>query len=193
MATRIGPVATCMPLASPDEGSGMPVPPLDGVSKPIFEDLHIIDMVSLQGPSDNDPLYGFSHIEPRASTGRVQKPNAAFMAPTDQSATVMARQIIQNEQHAQGRVHPIQLLGGWKRVPILPPAPVWNLFWRGWTLLENGGKFVLEPGMQNGIRTLIDWFRSQFTSGRSKQRQHFAGLATNILVILACWDPLRLK
>src|SRR6266705_4558885 len=183
MATRIGPVATCMPLASPDEGSGMPVPPLDGVSKPIFEDLHIIDMVSLQGPSDNDPLYGFSHIEPRASTGRVQKPNAAFMAPTDQIATVMARQIIQNEQHAQGRVHPIQLLGGWKRIPILPSPPFWDFFWSRWTLLEDGGKLVLEPGMQDRIRARIDWFGLQLPSGRSKQCQQFAGVATNVLMI----------
>src|SRR6266567_397474 len=193
MTTRIGAVAACMSLASPDKGSGMTIPSLNGVPKPVFEDLHIIDMVSLQRSTDENPLYRFSHVEPRASTRRVQEPNAVFPTPTHQIAAVMASQIIQNEQHAQGRVHPIQLLGGWKRVPILPPPPFWDLFWSGWTLLENGGKLVLEPGMQNGIRALIDWFSSQFTSGWSKHRQHFAGLATNILMVLACWDPLRLK
>src|SRR5690242_15123548 len=113
MARRIGPVATCLPLASPEEGSGMTVPALNGGGKPIFEALHsrddtagepfgstegehiflftlsrekrfassIRDMVPLQGPSDNEPLYGFSHSEPGASTGRLQQPNAAFMAP----------------------------------------------------------------------------------------------------------------
>src|SRR5437764_11072735 len=155
MATRIGSVATCMPLASPAEGSGMTVPPLDGVDKPIFEDLHIIDMVSLQGPPDNDPLDGFSHIEPRASTRRVQQPNAAFMAPPDQIATVMTRQIIQNEQHAQGRVHPIQLLSGGKRIPLLPSPPFWDFFWSRWALLEDGLQFPFEPGMQDGIRARI--------------------------------------
>jgi hypothetical protein len=193
MTTRIGAVAACMSLASPDKGGGMTIPSLNGVPKPVFEDLHIIDMVSLQCSADENPLHGFGHVEPRARTGRVQEPNAVLTTPTHQIAAVMACQVIQNEQYAQGRVHPIQLLGGWERVPILPPPPVWDLFWRGWTLLENGGKLVLEPGMQNGIRTLIDWFRSQFTRGRSKQRQHFASLATNILMVLACRDPLRLK
>jgi hypothetical protein len=107
----------------------------------------------------------------------------------------MACQIIQNEQHAQGRVHPIQVLGGWKWVPILPPPPFWNLLWSGWTLLEDGCQFTFEPGMQNGIRTLIDRFRSQFPGGWSKQRQQFAGLATNVLMILArrhfLWLPRR--
>src|ERR1700687_4399898 len=103
MTTRISAIATGMPLASPDEGSRMTIPALDGLGQPIFEDLHIIDMMSLQGSPDNDALHRFSHIEPRASTGRVQKPNAAFMAPPHPLATVMACEIIQNEQHAQRR------------------------------------------------------------------------------------------
>src|SRR5437764_14821098 len=110
---------------------------------------------SLQGPPDNDPLDGFSHIEPRASTRRVQQPNAAFMAPPDQIATVMTRQIIQNEQHAQGRVHPIQLLSGGKRIPLLPSPPFWDFFWSRWALLEDGLQFPFEPGMQDGIRARI--------------------------------------
>jgi hypothetical protein len=105
----------------------------------------------------------------------------------------MACQIIQNEQHAQGRVHPIQLLGGGKRVPILPPSPFRDLFWSGWTCLEKSGKFLLEPGVQNGIRALIDWVRSQFTGGGSKQGQQFTGLATNILMILVRRHALWLK
>ena len=44
-------------------------------------------MMSLQGPPDNDALRRFSHIEPRASTGCVQKPNAAFMTPPRPLAT----------------------------------------------------------------------------------------------------------
>jgi len=102
----------------------MPIPSLDGGASPVFEDLHIIDMVSLQRSADEHALHRFSHVEPRASTRRVQEPNAVFMAPPHQIAAVMACQIIENEQHAQGRVHPIQVLGGWKRVPILPPPHI---------------------------------------------------------------------
>src|SRR5260370_723685 len=138
MTARIGPVTACVSLASPDKGGPMPIPSLDGVAKPVFEDLHIIDMVSLQRSADEHALHRFSHVEPRASTRRVQEPNAVFMAPPHQIAAVMACQIIQNEQHAQGRVHPIQVLGSWKWVPILPPPPFWNLLWSGWTLLEDG-------------------------------------------------------
>src|SRR5713226_6469386 len=168
MTTCIGAVATGMPLASPDERRRMPIPARDCLPKPVFEDLHIIHMVSFQGSSDDNPLHGFGHIKPGASTRRVQEPNAVFPTPLHQIATAMSCQIIQNEQHAQRRVEPIQLLRCWKRVPILPPSPFWDLFWSGWTRLENGSQFLLEPGMQDGIRTLIDRFSSQFTSGWSK-------------------------
>lgn len=171
----------------------MTIPSLDGVAKPVFEDLHIIDMVSLQCSADNDPLHRFSHVEPRASTRRVQEPNAVFTTPTHQIAAVMACQIIQNEQHAQGRVHPIQLLGGGKRVPILPPPPFWDLFWSGWTRLENGSQFPLEPGVQDGIRARINRFSSQFTGGGPKQGEQFTRVATKVLMILARWSALRLK
>ena len=125
----------------------MPIPPLDGISQPIFEDLHIIDMMSLQSTPNNDPLHRFSHIEPGASTRRVQQPNAAFMAPLHQIATVMTCQIIQDEQHAQGRIHPIQLFCGGKGVPILPAPPLWDQLRSGRTTLEDGGQFAHEPGM----------------------------------------------
>src|SRR6266581_2839655 len=110
-------------------------------------------------------------------------------------STVMSCQIIQNEQHAQGRVHAIQLLRCRKRVPILPPSPFWDLFWREWTRLENGGKFLLQPGVQDGVRALINGFSSQFPGSWSKQCQHLTGLATNVLMILgrrhSLWLPRR--
>ena len=81
-------------------------------------------MVSLQRAAEEHALHRFSHVEPRASTRRVQEPNAVFMAPPHQLAAVMAYQIIENEQHAQGRVQPIQVLGGGKRVPLLPPPHI---------------------------------------------------------------------
>src|SRR6266487_1269415 len=99
MTTGIDPVATGMPLASPDERSRMPIPAFDGVGKPIFEDLHIIDMVSLHRSSDQNALHRFGHVEPRACTRSVEEPNAMFMTPTHPIVAVMARQIIQDEQH----------------------------------------------------------------------------------------------
>ncbi len=49
MTTCIGTVAAGMPLASPDERYGMTIPPLDGLLKPVFEDLHIITHGVLPG------------------------------------------------------------------------------------------------------------------------------------------------
>src|SRR5438105_79501 len=145
MTTRIGPVAAGMPLASPDERRRVPIPPLDRIPKPIFEDLHIIHMMPFHRSADENPLHRFGHVQPRASTWRVQEANAAFVTPTHKIVTVMARQIVQNEQHTQGRIHPIQLLGGWKWIPILPASPFWNLLWRGGTLFEDGCQLPFEP------------------------------------------------
>ena len=81
MTTRIGPVAAGMPLASPDERRRVTIPPLDSIPKPIFEDLHIIDMVPFHRSADENALHRFGHVEPGARTRRVQEPNAAFMTP----------------------------------------------------------------------------------------------------------------
>src|SRR6266699_3214401 len=193
MTTGIGAVAAGMPLASPDERRRVTIPPLNRLPKPIFEDLHIIDMVPFHRSPYNDALHRFGHVKPRASTRSVQEANAAFMTPLYQIAAVVTCQIVQNEQHAQGRIHPIKLPGFGKRVPILPPSPFWNQFWSGWALLEDGCQLTFEPGMQKSIRTLIDWFSSQFPGGRSQQRQQLAGLATNILMILGRRLSLWLK
>src|SRR5512135_321003 len=147
MTTRIGAVAASMALACPDKGGGMTIPALDGVAKPVFEDLHVVDMMPLHGSPNDNPLHRFGHIQPGASTRRVQESNALFMAAPHPIATGMACQIIQNEQHAPGRILSIQLISCGKRIPILPPAPVWDLFRGGWTRFENGGQFAAEPGM----------------------------------------------
>src|SRR5947209_1579400 len=59
MTTGISAVAARMPLASPDERRWVTIPSLDGVAEPVFEDLHIIDVVSLQGSPDDNALHGF--------------------------------------------------------------------------------------------------------------------------------------
>src|SRR5712691_8443129 len=110
MTTRVSPVAAGVALPSPNERGGMTIPALDRLPKPVFEDLHIIDVVPLQSSPDNDPLHGFGHVEPGTRTGRVPESHAVFMTPTHQIATVVAGQVIQDEQHTQRRVETIQLL-----------------------------------------------------------------------------------
>ena len=37
----------------------MPIPSLDGLPKPVFEDLHVVDMMPLHGSPDDDALHRF--------------------------------------------------------------------------------------------------------------------------------------
>jgi hypothetical protein len=58
-----------MPLVAPDEGSSMAIPGVNGVTEPVFEDLHVIDMLTSQRPSFDDALHRFGHVEPGAGVG----------------------------------------------------------------------------------------------------------------------------
>src|SRR5579872_4881673 len=56
MPTSISSITAGVAFASPDERRGMSIPAFNGLSKPVFEDFHIIDMVSLQCSSFDDAL-----------------------------------------------------------------------------------------------------------------------------------------
>src|SRR5579875_686797 len=102
MPTGVGAVAASMAFASPDERRRMAIPALDSVTKPVFENLHIVDMMSLQRSANDDALHRFGHVEPGAGTRRIQESNAAFMAPAHEIATRMSGQIIQKSNMRKG-------------------------------------------------------------------------------------------
>ena len=202
VASRLGAVPPGMALASPDERSGMAIPPGDGVGEPLFEHFHVVDVMAFECPSDNNALHRFGHIEPGAGIGGVQQAEPALGTPVDQIITAMPHQVIQDQQQSNGGQEAIQLLGGGKRVPVLPPAPFWDLCAGRRTLLENGLQFLFEPGMQDRIGTLINRFGSQLSGRWPKHGQEFSRLATKVLVILldglsfrsprlsCCWNGL---
>jgi hypothetical protein len=114
-----------------------------------------------------------------------------FPTPLHQIATAVAYQMIQNEPHAQERVQPIQLLDCWKRVPILPSSPFWNLFWGGWTTLENSSQFLLEKG---GAKWHWCFDQPVLLAVRgSQQGEQFRGFPAKRLAILARWHFLWLE
>src|SRR6266700_5913015 len=99
MPPGISAVTTGMPLASPDEGSGVSIPGVDSVTEPVFKYFHIIDVLTGKRPSFDDPLHGFSHIQPGAGVGRREQEDALLSAPLHDAVAVMACQIVPDEQH----------------------------------------------------------------------------------------------
>ena len=170
----------------------MPIPSLDGIAAPVLADLDSVDVMALQRPAATAALHRLRPVQPGTSTGRIQQPTAAFMAPAHEIATRMTGQIIQNEHHAQGREAAIHLRGPGKRGPISPVPPFCNDFWGGRTLLETGLQLPVEPGMQDGGGTGINGFSSQGATRGPKQREQFAGLAAKRVMVLLPWGPLGL-
>jgi hypothetical protein len=84
MTTGIGTITTSVPFASPDEGRRMPIPAYDGAAQPTFEDLDILDVMTLQSSAQDDALHRLGHIEPGTGTGHIQQANAVFVGPSDQ-------------------------------------------------------------------------------------------------------------
>src|SRR5215469_7884634 len=92
--------------------------------------------------------------------------------------------MIQTEQHPQGRVQPVSLLSGRKRIPLVPASPLGNHGWSRWTGFEDGRQLALEPGMEESVRAVIYRLGVQCSGRGPKQGQPFAGLAPNRRVIL---------
>ena len=90
MPPRTGPVATSMPLAAPYEGSRMAIPGDNGVTEPVFEDLHVINMLTSQLPSFDDALHRFGHVEPGAGVGRREQQDAVLGTPLHKTVAAMA-------------------------------------------------------------------------------------------------------
>src|SRR5438552_484498 len=123
MPPGIGAITACMTLVTPHKWGGMLIPGVDSVTEPVFKYFHIIDMLTSKRPSFDDPLHGFSHIQPGAGVGRREQEDALLSAPLHDAVAFMSSQIIPDQQHPHRREKAIQLLGGWVDIPILPASP----------------------------------------------------------------------
>ena len=109
-----------------------------------------------------------------------------FSTPLDNAVAFVPGQVIPDEQDSDGRKKAIQLLSGWIDIPILPTPTNGDRFGNRRTLFQNGSEFALQPGMQNGIGTLLGCFGAEFSRGRPKQGEQFRGFSPEILMGLAC-------
>src|SRR5258708_38905657 len=122
MATRIRPITAGVAFASPDEGRGMSVPAFNRVTEPIFEDLHIVDVMTRQRPSLDNALDRLGHVEPGACVRRGKQQDPMFSTPLRHARALVPSEILPDQQYSDWREKPIQLLGCWVDVPILPAS-----------------------------------------------------------------------
>src|SRR3989440_10061253 len=140
-----------MALAAPDERRRMPIPALDGVGEPAHERLGVSRMLTRERPPLDDALQRLGHVEPGTSGRCPEQEDAVLGTPLHQARALVPGQIVQDEQHPHGWEKAIQLFGGRIDIPVLPASTLWDHFWSSGTLLENGLKFALEPGVQDRI------------------------------------------
>src|SRR6266496_4166917 len=192
MPPGIGAIATGMSLASPHKRSGLAIPGVNGVTEPVFEDLHVIDMLTRQRPCFDDALHRFGHVEPGASIGRREQQDAVLGTPLHDAVAFMPSQIIPDEQHPHWREKAVQLLGCRIDIPILPAPPLGYHRRRRRALLQDGGEFPFEPGMQDGIGAALCRFRAYLSRRWTQQREQFERPTANVLMGQACRLALEL-
>src|SRR5258708_16229524 len=108
-----------MALATPDEGSRMPIPALDRVGEPLFEHLDVGGVLPVERSPLNNALHRLGHVEPGASVGRPEQEDAMFSAPLHETVAFMPREIVQNEQHT----HRPEKTNPLPRPPMSNPRP----------------------------------------------------------------------
>lgn len=130
-------------------------------------------MLAGQRTPGEDALDGLSHVQPGGAQRRVERHDAIGDEPQDEVRRFMTGQIIQHQEHAQGR----QRLGQGEahHQPILPALPL--LAYGGRVcpdgrlrqLRQNLGQLLLEPWMQYPIRATSDPIQPHATGCRMKQ------------------------
>jgi hypothetical protein len=166
-----------MPLFAPDKRRGMAIPANDSIGKPLLQDFDIVGMIPLQRSPFDDPLHRFRHGEPGTRIGRGKQENPVLSTPLHDAVAFMPGQVVPDQQDSDGREKAIELVGSGIDIPVLPALTNGNRFRSSRTVFQDGGEFSLQPGMQNGIGTLLDGFGTKFSRGRPKQGEQFRGFS----------------
>src|SRR3954469_287590 len=95
-------LASELALAAPLEGGGIGVPAAGGGLKPVDDVVWGRWGLAGQGATDEDGLDGFGHVTPGAAQRRVQRHDAVLDQPQDQTRSLVAAQVIEDEQRPQG-------------------------------------------------------------------------------------------
>jgi hypothetical protein len=184
MASFLRSLPAVPPLASPFKRGGVSVPAFHRGFQPFDKSRRGFQVLSCQRSSHEDALDRFREVQPRPSKRRIQKSDPPIPAPPYDLGTVMAFQIVQNQDQPHRRR---RLLIPPELHRVFLPAPIRPLpTQRGWVChfrqgLQDRGKLLLHPRMEDGIRRLLHPFRTNFAGLRMKQRQQLGGATPDVL------------
>ena len=94
MPPSVGPVATGMAFAAPDERGPIPIPALDCLGEPPLERLNVSRVLTGKRTPLDDALQRLGHVEPGTGGGRPEQEDAVLSTPLHQTVALMSRQIV---------------------------------------------------------------------------------------------------
>src|SRR6266699_410215 len=108
-------------------------------------------MLTGQGPSHNDALHRLGHVEPGTANGRVERHHSMLKEPLYQVIRQMPRQIIQDQDDAQGR------LGSARRMtqPRFPLGTERTLGFRWGCSCSISASTLLSCSLSQGCKTAL--------------------------------------
>ena len=197
VAALAGAPAPLLPFAAPDERRRLRVPPTDGGREPVHDLLCARGVLPLERAADEDALHGFGHVQPGAPQGREERQDTVGETPAQPLRRVVARQVVEYEQHAQRRQVPQQGRFGHQPFPPLLPRGVGAAdggFLRRQVgqACDDGGQFGFEPRVQDLVRRVGDGQGPYLTGRRPEQGEQLGGAAADVLVGLPRRLALRL-
>jgi len=95
-------LAAELALAGPLEWRGVGVPAARGGFEPVDDVVRGGQCLAGQRPANEDALDGFGHVQPGAAERGVQRHDAVRDQPQHEGRSLVAGQVVQNQQHPQG-------------------------------------------------------------------------------------------
>jgi len=147
-------LASAEALAGPLERGGIGIPAAGGRFEPGDEVVWRGRCVAGQRPADEDGLDRLGHVQPGAAQRGVQRHDAVLHQPQDQARGLVAGQVVEDQQQAQGRQAVGQGEGDGE--PGLPAFPGRTTLGLGLDRRlrqrrEDRRQFGLQPGVQHRV------------------------------------------
>src|SRR5207244_653038 len=112
-ATLPGAVPALVPLAVPDEGGRVGVPPGDGVLQPRDQLALRPGVLAGECAADDDPLDRLGQVQPGAAERRVQRHDALPEQPAHDGPAQVAGEVVPDQEQSEG----------WQRLARLVAEP----------------------------------------------------------------------
>jgi hypothetical protein len=176
-----GPLSALIALAEPDKRGRIGIPASDGVVEPGDQLLLGLGMLSVEGTADDDALDRLGQVQPGAANRSVERHDAMLEQPTDDGPTVVAGQVVPDQEEAERGQRVARLVAE----PGRPAGQGWaRALGDGdrWERVEHRGELSLQPGVEHGVGRGWHSCGPDLAGCRSEQRQQFGRPAPYVLV-----------